>query len=77
MIRTMQIGHLQKRICTPEAPLCVHNFAVAGDTIENDLSSQLGCLYEKFPTAKSLENSDRALFGELLRLHPPVSEIEL
>ncbi|KAF8817286.1 hypothetical protein BYT27DRAFT_7317748 [Phlegmacium glaucopus] len=59
---TTWIGRLQKRIPSTEGPPCVHNFAKAGDTVENDLSSQMGHLFSKFPTAKSLENSDKALF---------------
>ncbi|KAF8799736.1 hypothetical protein BYT27DRAFT_7176126 [Phlegmacium glaucopus] len=60
--KTNWIGHLQKRIHSTEGPPCVHGFAKAGDTVEDDLSSQMRHLYSKFPSAKSLENSDKALF---------------
>jgi len=58
---TNWIGHLQKKICSPEGPPCIHNYAVAGDTVEDDLGSQLGRLFKKFPTSESLENGDRTL----------------
>jgi hypothetical protein len=60
------MGYLRKRVCCPDGPPRIQNFSVAGDTAEDGLSTQLRRLFEMFPTAESLEDSDRALFGVFL-----------
>ncbi|KAG5638671.1 hypothetical protein H0H81_011051 [Sphagnurus paluster] len=58
------IGHLRQRVKSPDGALVIHNFAHSGDTVEDDLESQLERMYKSLPTAQSLKNPDRTLFGE-------------
>ncbi|KAF9457592.1 hypothetical protein BDZ94DRAFT_1227626 [Collybia nuda] len=60
--RNNWVGYLKKTIISPEGPPVVHNFAVAGNTVEDDLEFQMQRLFEKYPTAAALENGGSALF---------------
>ncbi|KAF8154985.1 SGNH hydrolase-type esterase domain-containing protein [Crassisporium funariophilum] len=58
---TNWIGHLRKRMPSGSCPTA-HNFARGGDTVEDDLASQLELFLRNFPIARSMEESNQALF---------------
>ncbi|KAF8055450.1 hypothetical protein FPV67DRAFT_1542034 [Lyophyllum atratum] len=59
--QTNWIGHLRKRLSSSSCPT-IHNFAGGGDTVEDDLASQLELFMRNSPVACTMEESNQSLF---------------